>query len=107
MLIAINAPIGIGHATVIPGDAVLAKTDGVFFIPAHLLKHIVLTGEVSGLFNIFGQQRIKEKKYTVGEIDSKWTPEIKADFKAWVKNYKGKMPMSAAELERFLETRNF
>jgi len=30
MLIAINAPIGIGHATVIPGDAVLAKTDGVF-----------------------------------------------------------------------------
>ena len=107
MLVSINAPIRIGHATVLPGDAVLAKTDGVLFIPAHLLEHIVLTGEVTELFDIFGQQRINEKKYTAGEIDSKWVPEIKADFKAWVKKYKGKMPMSAAELERFLETRNF
>jgi regulator of RNase E activity RraA len=107
MLITINAPIRIGHATVLPGDAVLAKTDGVLFIPAHLVEHIVLTGEVTELFDIFGQQRIKEKKYTAGEIDSKWTAEIKADFKEWVKSYKGKMPMSREELERFLETRNF
>jgi regulator of RNase E activity RraA len=107
MLITINAPIRIGHATVLPGDAVLAKTDGVLFIPAHLVEHIVLTGEVTELFDIFGQQRIKEKKYTAGEIDSKWTAEIKADFREWVKTYKGKMPMSKEELERFLETRNF
>jgi regulator of RNase E activity RraA len=107
MLITINAPVRIGHATVLPGDAVLAKTDGVLFIPAHLVEHIVLTGEVTELFDIFGQQRIKEKKYTAGEIDSKWTPEIKADFREWVKNYEGTMPMSKEELERFLESRNF
>lgn len=107
MLITINAPVRIGHATVLPGDAVLAKTDGVLFIPAHLVEHIVLTGEVTELFDIFGQQRIKEKKYTAGEIDSKWTAEIKTDFRQWVKTYKGKMPMSREELERFLETRNF
>jgi len=35
-LTAINAPIRIGRATVLPGDLVLAKTDGVIFIPAIL-----------------------------------------------------------------------
>ncbi len=37
----------------------------------HLVEHIVLTGEVTKLFDVFGQQRIKEKKYTAGEIHSK------------------------------------
>ncbi|MFC3559279.1 RraA family protein [Pedobacter jamesrossensis] len=43
-----------------PGDAVLAKQDGVLFIPANLVEHIVLTGEVTALFDVFGQQRIEE-----------------------------------------------
>jgi regulator of RNase E activity RraA len=107
MLITINAPIRIGHATVLPGDAVLAKTDGVLFIPAHLVEHIVLTAEVTELFDIFGQQRIKEKIYTAGEIDSKWTDIIKKDFRNWTKTYTGKMPMTREDLEKYLETRNF
>lgn len=107
MLISINAPIRIGHATVLPGDAVLAKTDGVLFIPPHLVEHIVLTGEVTELFDVFGQQRIKEKKYTAGEIDSKWTPAIKTDFKEWIKTFKGQMNMTRDELGKYLETRNF
>ncbi|MBC7914199.1 MAG: RraA family protein [Pyrinomonadaceae bacterium] len=107
LLTTINAPIRIGQAIVLPGDAVLAKRDGVLFIPAHLVEHIVLTGEVTKLFDVFGQQRIKEKKYTASEIDSKWTDAIKKDFKEWVSTYKGKMPMSRAELDRYLETRNF
>jgi 4-hydroxy-4-methyl-2-oxoglutarate aldolase len=107
LLISINAPIRIGETTVLPGDAVLAKKDGVIFIPAHLVEHIVLTGEVTELFDIFGQQRIKEGKYTVGAIDSKWDDAIKKDFKNWLDTYKGKMPMTREELDRFLEKRNF
>ena len=107
LLISINAPVRIGEATVLPGDAVLAKKDGVVFIPAHLVEHIVLTGEVTELFDIFGQQRIKEGKYTAGTIDSKWDDSIKKDFRTWLDTYKGKLPMTRAELDRFLEKRNF
>jgi len=107
ILTSINAPIRIGNATVLPGDAVMAKKDGVLFIPAHLVEHIVLTGEVTDLFDIFGQQRIKEGKYTAGTIDSKWSDEIKKDFRSWLETYKGTLPMTRDELNRFLEKRNF
>jgi len=107
LLVSINNPIRIGQATVLPGDAVLAKKDGVIFIPAHLVEHIVLTGEVTALFDIFGQQRIKENKYSAGEIDSVWGEEIKKDFRKWVENYQGKLPMTKEELNRYLEKRNF
>ncbi|MDA3930670.1 MAG: hypothetical protein PF541_17115 [Prolixibacteraceae bacterium] len=41
LLTSINAPIRIGQTTVLPGDAVLAKKNGVIFIPPHLVEHIV------------------------------------------------------------------
>lgn len=107
LLTSINAPIRIGQATVLPGDAVLAKKNGVLFIPAHLVEHIVLTAEFTALTDEFGQQRIKEHKYTAGEIDSVWGDEINKDFKEWVSNYKGKLLMSKEELNRYLEKRNF
>jgi 4-hydroxy-4-methyl-2-oxoglutarate aldolase len=107
LLTSINAPIRIGEAIVLPGDAVLAKKDGVIFIPPHLVEHIVLTGEVTALFDVFGQQRIKEGKYSAGAIDSTWSDEIKKDFRNWVDTFPGKLPMTKDELNRYLESRNF
>ncbi|MGK7397245.1 MAG: RraA family protein, partial [Candidatus Cyclobacteriaceae bacterium M3_2C_046] len=107
LLTNINTPIRIGQATVLPGDAVLAKKDGVIFIPAHLVEHIVLTGEVTALFDVFGQQMIKQGKYSAGVIDSEWTAEIKSDFRSWAKNNPDQLPMSLAALEKYLESRNF
>jgi regulator of RNase E activity RraA len=107
ILTSINAPVRIGQATVLPGDAVLAKKDGVIFIPPHLVEHIVLTGEVTRLFDIFGQQRIKEGKYSAGAIDSVWTEEIKQDFRNWAKSNRDQLPMSLEELNKYLEKRNF
>ncbi len=107
LLTSINTPIRIGQATVLPGDAVLAKRDGVIFIPAHLVEHIVLTGEVTALFDVFGQQRIKEGKFSAGEIDSEWTEKIKTDFRSWAKYNQDQLPMSLTSLEKYLESRNF
>lgn len=107
LLMSINFPIRIGHATVLPGDAVLAKKNGVLFIPAHLVEHIVLTSEFTALSDEFGQQRIKEHKYTAGEIDSVWNKEINEDFMEWLRNYPKPLPMSLEEMERFLNKRNF
>jgi 4-hydroxy-4-methyl-2-oxoglutarate aldolase len=107
MLTSINAPIRIGRATVLPGDVVLAKKYGVIFIPAYLVEDLVLTSEVTALRDEFGHQRLREKKYLAGEIDSEWTEAIKKDFLDWLNNYPGKLPMSKAELDNYLKERNY
>jgi regulator of RNase E activity RraA len=107
MLTSINAPIRVGRATVLPGDVVLAKKHGVIFIPAHLVEQLVLTSEVTALRDQFGHQRLREKKYLAGEIDSEWTDAIKKDFLSWVNNYPGKLPMSKKELDDYLKERNY
>jgi 4-hydroxy-4-methyl-2-oxoglutarate aldolase len=107
MLTSINAPIRIGRAIVLPGDVVLAKKYGVIFIPAYLAEDIVITSEVTALRDEFGHQRLKEKKYLAGQIDSEWTDEIKKDFMNWLKTYPGKLPMSQKELDDYFKERNW
>lgn len=107
MLTSINAPVRIGRATVLPGDVVLAKKHGVIFIPAYLVEELVLTSEVTALRDEFGHQRLREKKYLPGQIDSQWTEEIKKDFLNWLNNYPGKLPMSKKELDDYMKERNY
>lgn len=107
MLTSINAPIRIGHATVLPGDAVLAKSHGVLFIPAHLVEEVVTTSEVTQIRDEFGWQRLKEGVYTSGQIDSQWSDAIRKDFLEFVKNYHGALPMTEAEFERYMTERNW
>ncbi|MBK5278630.1 MAG: RraA family protein [Bacteroidia bacterium] len=107
MLTTINAPIRIGRAIVLPGDVVLAKKYGTIFIPAHLAEELVITSEVTGLRDQFGHQRLREKKYLAGEIDSEWTEAIKKDFLNWLNNYPGKLPMTKKELDDYLKERNY
>ena len=107
MLTSINAPIRIGHATVLPGDVVLAKKYGVVFIPAYLVEDLVITSEFTELRDEFGHQRLREKKYLAGQIDSEWSEEIKKDFLDWINHYPGKLPMSKEELDKYLKERNY
>ncbi len=67
MLAGINVPIRIGRATVLPGDAVLAKKYGVVFIPAHLLEEVVLNAEFISLRDQFGHQRLREQQEQIDE----------------------------------------
>jgi 4-hydroxy-4-methyl-2-oxoglutarate aldolase len=106
-LTSINAPIRVGRAVVLPGDVVLAKKYGVIFIPAHLVEDLVITSEVTALRDEFGHQRLREKKYLAGQIDSQWTEEIKKDFLNWLNSYPGKLPMSKGELDNYLKERNY
>jgi 4-hydroxy-4-methyl-2-oxoglutarate aldolase len=107
MLTSINAPIRIGRATVLPGDVVLAKGHGVLFIPAQLVEDLILTCEVTGLRDEFGWKRLKEGKYTPGQIDSQWSEEIKKDFLNFVNNYPGKLPMTKEALDNYMKERNW
>jgi len=107
MLGGINVPIRIGRATVLPGDVVLAKKGGVIFIPAHLVEEVVLNAEFIALRDAFGHQRLQEGKYTPGQIDTQWTEEIKKDFLKWIDENPGKVPMSRAELDKFMKDRTW
>lgn len=107
MLTSINAPIRIGRAVVLPGDAVLANKYGIIFIPAHLIDTVVITSEVTELRDEFGHQRLREKKYLAGQIDSQWSDEIRKDFLDWLNHYPGKLPMSRKELDDYLKSRNY
>jgi 4-hydroxy-4-methyl-2-oxoglutarate aldolase len=107
MLGGINVPIRIGRATVLPGDAVLAKKNGVIFIPAHLLEEVVLNAEFISLKDAFGHQRLREAKYTPGQIDTQWTDEIKKDFLKWLDDNPGKIPMTRQELDQYMKDRTW
>jgi len=84
MLMGINTPVRIGRAAVMPGDVVLAKREGIIFIPAHLAREVVETSEIIQLKDAFGHQRLREGKYTPGQIDRQWTEDIEKDFTRWL-----------------------
>ncbi len=107
MLGGINVPIRIGRATVLPGDAVLARQYGVVFIPAHLVSDLVINAEFIALRDQFGIQRLKEGKYTPGQIDAQWTDAIKKDFLGWIDKNSDKLPMSRQELDEYMKSRTW
>jgi regulator of RNase E activity RraA len=106
MLAGINVPIRIGRATVLPGDVVLAKKGGIVFIPAQFLEDLVLNSEFVQLRDAFGHQRLREGKYTPGQIDQQWTDEIKKDFLQWLDIQK-ELPMTRQELDAYMKDRTW
>jgi hypothetical protein len=107
MLMGINVPIRIGRAVVFPGDIVLAKQEGVLFIPAHLAEEVTISAEFVNLRDQFGHEMLKKGEYTPGEIDSKWSQEIKDHFMRWLDEHPELMPMSEEELNEYLENRTW
>lgn len=107
MLGGINVPIRMGRATVLPGDAVLARKHGVVFIPAHLVADLVINAEFIALRDQFGIQRLKEGKYTPGQIDAQWSDDIRKDFLGWIDKNTDKLPMSRQELDAYMKARTW
>jgi 4-hydroxy-4-methyl-2-oxoglutarate aldolase len=106
MLGGINVPIRIGRATVLPGDVVLARKFGIVFIPAQFVEDLILNSEFIQLRDDFGHQRLREGKYTPGQIDSQWTDEIKKDFLQWLDTKKN-LPMTRKELDDYMKSRTW
>jgi regulator of RNase E activity RraA len=106
-LVGINLPIRIGGATVFPGDVVLAKREGVIFIPAHLAEKVVQKAEAIMLRDQFGHQRLREGKYTPGQIDSQWSDEIRQDFAKWLEANMDKLPVPREAIKEILDKRTW
>ncbi|MEX2232965.1 MAG: RraA family protein [Cyclobacteriaceae bacterium] len=107
MLVRINGPLIIGEVTVLPGDLVLARREGVVFIPSHLAQEVVINSEFVMLRDEFAIQRLKAGVYTPGQIDTAWTDVIKQDFLNWIKQNPNLLPMSREELDNLMKNRTW
>ena len=107
MLAGINCPTRIGKVTVMPGDVVLGRDDGVVFVPPNLAERVVKTSEVIRLRDQFGKQRLRERKYTSGEIDRKWEDHIERDFSQWLEDHIDELPVPRAAIQELLEERTW
>lgn len=107
MLLGINTPVRIGGATVMPGDVVLGKNDGVIFIPPHLAEKVVKTSELIRLRDQFGKQRITEGAYTPGQIDDRWTDKIEADFSRWLEDHIDELAVPKDAIQEMLKERTW
>jgi len=102
VMYSINRPIRIGPVTVLPGDVILARREGVIVIPPQLAEEIVLTSEVVRLKDEFGHLRLRDGVYTPGQIDVPWTDAIKNDFFKWLESRPNQPPIPRAEIEKRL-----
>ncbi|SFU18036.1 Regulator of RNase E activity RraA [Algoriphagus locisalis] len=107
MLIGINKPTKIGQATVMAGDVVLGRDGAVSFIPAHLVEQVVVTSEVVRLRDMFGHERIREGKYTAGDIDTRWSDEIEKDFSQWLESHIDELPIAREQIQEILKNRTW
>ncbi len=106
-LVGINTPTRIGKATVLPGDVVLGRDGGVMFIPPHLLERVVKTSEIVRLRDMFGHQRLREQKYTPGQIDNRWSDEIEKDFSQWLNDKIDQLPVPKEQIQEYLKGRTW
>jgi regulator of RNase E activity RraA len=106
-LVGINQPTRIGKATVMPGDAILGRDGGVLFIPPHLLEKVVKVSEIVRLRDMFGHQRLREQKYTPGQIDTKWSDDIEKDFSQWLTAHIDKLPVPKEQIQQYLKERTW
>ena len=104
-MIGINVPTRIGGAFVMPGDVVLGRDGGVIFIPPQLAERVVQSSELTRLRDTFGQERLRARVYTAGQIDGRWTEAIEADFTAWLRQNIDKLPVARPQIEAILKQR--
>lgn len=107
VLMGLNTPIRIGRAVVLPGDLVISEKEGVLFIPAHLAEKVVATAEFIALRDEFGHAMLKSGRFATGEIDSQWTSKVKDAFMKWLDQNPGKIKMTRAQLDAFMEKRTW
>jgi len=103
-LTSINAPIRIGRATVLPGDLVLAKREGVIFIPAYLAEDAVSHAEFINLEDAFNFD-LNRRGANGGEFEGGWTPKKYDAFVQWINANPSKLKMSRAEFDAILKER--
>jgi 4-hydroxy-4-methyl-2-oxoglutarate aldolase len=102
ILTAINAPVRIGRAVVLPGDLVLAKTDGVIFIPAVKAEAAVSHAEFTNLMDDYNFELNREGK-NGAEFEGGWTPAKYQGLAKYIDAHPEKLKMPRSEFDQLLK----
>lgn len=100
-LTSINAPLRIGRAVVLPGDLVLAKPEGVLFIPAILAEDAISTAEFTALTDEFNFELNQQGK-NGAQFEGGWTAAKYDAFAKWIDEHPKKLRMPHEEFEALL-----
>lgn len=100
-LTGINVPVRIGRAVVLPGDLVLAKQDGVIFIPASLAAAAIAKAEFTNLQDAFNFE-LNKQGTNGAEFEGGWGPQKLEAFGKWVNAHPEKLKMTKAEFDALL-----
>ena len=91
MVTGINCPLQLGYVTVMPGDIVLARRDGVVFIPAQHAEGLVISSERTRLQDPFAHIGVREGRFTAQQADGGFTQEMNAEYTQWLKDNRTSM----------------
>jgi len=103
-LTTINAPVRIGRATVLPGDLVVAKQDGIIFVPASLAAAAVASAEFTNLEDAFNFELNASGK-NGAEFEGGWTKAKYQAFAQWIDQHPEKLKMTRQEFKDELARR--
>jgi 4-hydroxy-4-methyl-2-oxoglutarate aldolase len=85
-VIGINIPVKIGNAIVMPGDVVLGDSEGVIFIPPHLVQEIVDAAEKTHIHDEWTKQKFLTGKFKSSELyGGSLSPELQKEYDDFVK----------------------
>ena len=68
---------------------------------------VVKTAELVHLRDQFGHERLAEKKYAPGQIDSAWSEDIERDFSRWLNDHMDKLPVPKEDIQEYLKKRTW
>ena len=92
MVTGINIPVRIGKTLVMPGDVVLADREGMWFIPPHMVKDVVESGEMSKARDDWSLMMLGTGKYTSRQIYGPLTPELQKQRDDYIFKKTGRKP---------------
>ena len=72
-----------------------------------IAEKVVTTSEIIRLRDMFGHQRLREQKYTAGQIDTRWSDEIEKDFSQWLNDHIDELPVPKEQVQEYLKTRTW
>jgi 4-hydroxy-4-methyl-2-oxoglutarate aldolase len=100
-LTAINSPVRIGRAVVLPGDLVLAKTDGVIFIPAIVAEAAVSHAEFTNLMDDYNFY-LNQQGTNGAQFEGGWTKAKFEGLGKYVDAHPDKLKMPKPEFDQLL-----
>jgi 4-hydroxy-4-methyl-2-oxoglutarate aldolase len=80
-----NAPIRVGHVSVLPGDVVVGDEEGVLFFPPQITEEVLKSAALTVNTENFKREMMRSGKYRSRDIYPKLSPELEKRYQEWLK----------------------